>query len=512
MLFSSSIFLFLFLPTVLLGFYSLRRIFGFRVATYFLTLASLFFYAYWNPYYLILILGSVAANLLLAQQMVGRSAETPPSRRWLVAGILFNLALLGYYKYSIFIANSVLSLVSDVPLFLQITLPLAISFFTFQQVAFLVDAYKDPGLLSSTRWDSYLLFVTFFPQLIAGPIVHHKALVPQLNRDTLGNVSTHMVALGVCVFLLGLFKKAVLADQLAQLSGPVFEKLATGADLAAVEAWLGILVYTFRLYFDFSGYSDMAFGLGLLFGVILPINFFSPYRAGNINETWARWNITLGNFFGNYVFKPLGGRKRGHLLTMRNLMIIMLLSGVWHGAGWNYLLWGVMQGAAMAVAYVWPYVLLAIGLAAWREQVWYSKYLAVFLTFSFWVFSLVAFRVTNTDDIWRFYDAMFSLDWTALSGLGERFKGQLGQLMNAFGGDASFHLSGESLSLLALLICFPLIFGAPNVFQFFGITRNGRIGRASVNIWQALWVGLLAAFAIAQVINGTANEFIYFAF
>ena len=512
MLFSSSIFLFLFLPAVLLGFYGLRRLVGFREARLFLILASLFFYGYWNPVYIFLILGSIAANLWLARAIVGSAESSVPNRRALVCGVLFNLALLGYFKYSIFIANSFVMFASGEPLFLQITLPLAISFFTFQQVAFLVDVYKDPTLLRSTGWESYLLFVTFFPQLIAGPIVHHKALVPQLNEDTLGKVVSSTVTLGIGIFLLGLAKKTLLADQLGQISGPVFERLASGTDLGAVEAWLGILVYTFRLYFDFSAYSDMAFGLGLLFGVILPINFFSPYKAGNINDTWQRWNITLGNFFGHYVFRPLGGRKRGHLVTVRNLMVIMLLSGVWHGAGWNYLLWGVMQGLAMGVGFLWPYAMAAMGLSTWRDHAWYSRCFAIPLTFAFWVLSLVAFRVTDTDDVWRFYGSLFSLSWADVMEAWARLGLDVTRIVDAAAGAASFRSSSELHSVLALLICFPLVFAAPNVFQFFGVTRNGRIGAAGVSAWQGLWVGVLAALAAAQVIGGNSNEFIYFAF
>jgi D-alanyl-lipoteichoic acid acyltransferase DltB (MBOAT superfamily) len=197
---------------------------------------------------------------------------------------------------------------------------------------------------------------------------------------------------------------------------------------------------------------------------------------------------------------------------VRNLAIIMLLSGLWHGAGWNYLLWGVMQGLAMGVGYLWPFAMAAMGLAAWREKAWYASFLAVAITFAFWVFSLVAFRVTNTDDVWRFYETLFSLGWQDVIALAGRLSDQGGQLMSAFAGSDSFRLAAEFHSVLALFICFPIVFLAPNVFQFFGVTRNGRLGRASVSGRQALWVGLLAAFALAQVISGTANEFIYFAF
>jgi alginate O-acetyltransferase complex protein AlgI len=510
-LFSTSTFLLIFLPLVLSGFYGIRRYLGFPLARLFLLLASLVFYGYWNPAYVLLILGSIVANLVIARHIVAPCPESPPDRNWLLFGILLNIGLLGYFKYSLFLANTVLAFMGETPLFLQITLPLAISFFTFQQVAFLVDAYKEPGLVAATSAENYALFVTFFPQLIAGPIVHHRALVPQLGENVLGIVSSRVFLLGVSIFLLGLFKKVMLADELQLLSGPVFERLANGEDLSPLKAWLGILVYTFRLYFDFSAYSDMAFGLALLFGVTLPVNFFSPYKAGNINETWQRWNITLGNFFGNYVFKPLGGRKRGHLVAVRNLMIIMLLSGMWHGAGWNYLLWGLMQGVAMGLGYIWPVLMVRLGWGKVRGLSWY-RFAAIFLTFTFWVFSLVAFRVTNMDDVWTFYATLLSFDGAAAAQMIATFSQGATQLALAFTGAESFQQTRDFQSLFALLVCFPLVFLAPNVFQYFGVTRIGRIGRANVTPAQAFTVGLLAGLAIFKVLSGSASDFIYFAF
>lgn len=255
----------------------------------------------------------MAVNYSFARHITSGSSEPGRNKTALVTGICFNLGLLAYYKYSAFAVASASSLFLDYPIMLDLVLPLAISFFTFQQIAFLVDVYRDASIMDDTSVEKYLCFVLFFPQLIAGPIVHRKQLVPQLGRDALNSVTAKHIQLGLAIFCLGLFKKVILADQIAEISEPSFERHAQGRDLVPRTAWLGVLAFTFRLYFDFSAYSDMAFGLGLMFGIILPVNFFSPYKATNINEIWGRWNITLGRFFGSYIFKPLGGRSRGPL-------------------------------------------------------------------------------------------------------------------------------------------------------------------------------------------------------
>lgn len=512
MLFSSTHFIFLFLPLVLIGFHALRLTAGAGAGRLLLIVASTFFYGWWNPAYVILIVLSMLTNYALGLT-IGKSSTSGNSKKIaLLAGLALNLGLLGYYKYAGFITASVSGLFLDYPILVDIVLPLAISFFTFQQIAFLVDVYRNSSIMETTTLEKYLCFILFFPQLIAGPIVHHKQLVPQLADKVLNGITLRHLMLGIGIFSLGLFKKVILADQIADISEPIFLRHSEGRDLSPSTAWIGILTFTFRLYFDFSGYSDMAFGLGLMFGIILPINFFSPYKANNINETWLRWNITLGQFFAAYVFKPLGGRSRGSIITARNLIILMLLSGVWHGAGWNYLIWGLMQGSAMMWLLFWPKIVSRITSEKLRESWAYSTFFCCAVTFVFWIFSLVAFKVTNMKDMARYYSAMFDLsandlvEWlSAYFQQATTFGENLltgGPLLN------SVLLEGTSW----LILCFAIVFLAPNVFQFFGVTRNGRIGNAKVDLGRGILAGIAGGLAIVMTISSTSSDFIYFVF
>ncbi|MFT6958867.1 MAG: alginate O-acetyltransferase complex protein AlgI [Halieaceae bacterium] len=512
MLFSSTYFIFLFLPLVLIGFHALRLLAGARAGRLLLIVASTFFYGWWNPAYVVLIVLSMVSNYTIGS-LIGRAATDIRYKRLaLLAGLASNLGLLAYYKYAGFIVVSVSGLLVDYPILIDIVLPLAISFFTFQQVAFLVDVYRDNSIMETTTLEKYLCFILFFPQLIAGPIVHHKQLVPQLADKVLNGITSRHIMLGIGIFLLGLFKKVVLADQIADISEPIFLRHGEGSDLDPVTAWIGILAFTFRLYFDFSGYSDMAFGLGLMFGIILPINFFSPYKATNINETWLRWNITLGQFFAAYVFKPLGGRSRNVLTTARNVLILMLLSGVWHGAGWNYLIWGLMQGSAMVWLLFWPGFISLVTSIKLRESWAYSTLFCGAITFTFWILSLVAFKVTRVEDISRYYKSMFTLSATDIGEWIESYYQQVTTFTESLfmGGSLvnSVLLEGTSW----LIVSFAIVFLAPNVFQFFGITRNGRIGRAKLSVGRGVLAGVAGGLALAMTISGTSSDFIYFVF
>jgi len=512
MLFSSNYFVFLFLPLVLAAYHGLRIWVAVEPARYLLIAASLLFYGWWNPAYIALIMLSMGINYTLGTYIAGGQSSSIRKRYALLAGITFNLGLLGYYKYSGFLVSSISALFFDYPVIVDVVLPLAISFFTFQQVAFLVDVYRDNSIMKATSLEKYLCFVLFFPQLIAGPIVHHKQLVPQLDNASLNSVTAKQIQLGLAIFVLGLFKKVVLADQIAEISEPIFDRHAEGRELAPRTAWLGILAFTFRLYFDFSAYSDMAFGLGLMFGVILPVNFFSPYKARNINDTWGRWNITLGHFFGNYIYKPLGGRSRGPLISARNVLILMLLSGVWHGAGWNYLIWGLMHGTAMVWLLLWPVIMNRVGLHGLRNTWVYGTFFSCLFTFSFWVLSLVAFKVTRVDDMLRFYRTLFDIslaeigEWTKL--VWQQLYVFLSDLVTGGPVVASALLEGTVWLLISTVIVFLL----PNVFEYFGVTRNGRIGRADLDLRKAMLVGIVGGVALAKVVSGASSEFIYFVF
>ena len=324
MLFNSYEFLFLFLPLSVAGFFLVGSRGHHRLAVAWLAGASLFFYGWWNPAYVWLILASIGVNYTLGLGLGSRPSQGGLLRRFLLTlGITFNLGLLGYYKYSNFFVDTACSLMGGTSHLAAITLPLAISFFTFQQIAFLVDTYKGHARVYDLL--HYCLFVTFFPQLIAGPIVHHREMMPQFMRRSFLRLNSEHVAIGLTLFCMGLFKKVVLADGVAAYATPIFHAAEQGVSLSFFDAWAGALAYTFQLYFDFSGYCDMALGIARVFGIRLPLNFNSPYKARNMIEFWRRWHMTLSRFLRDYLYIPLGGNRHGRVRRYVNLMLTMLL-------------------------------------------------------------------------------------------------------------------------------------------------------------------------------------------
>ena len=389
MLFNSPVFILAFLPITFLIYFFLTRGGFIKLSKMWLVLASLFFYGYWDPVYLLLIGSSIVVNFTLAN----RIRETQHKQGYLYTGILFNLGLLGYFKYAdFFIDNVNMALASQIPE-LNIVLPLAISFFTFQQVAYLVDTKN--GECEESDFLSYCLFICFFPQLIAGPIVHHKEMMPQFDQAGKSRIQARNVILGLMIFAIGLFKKVVLADALAQYVDPVFH-LSLTQEVGFTAAWLGSLAYTFQLYFDFSGYCDMAIGAALLFNIVLPINFNSPYKAVNIQDFWRRWHMTLSRWFRDYVYVKLGGNRVGKLLTLRNVFLTAFVSGIWHGAGWTFVIWGAMHGLAMVVHRLYSDH-LAFSLPRW---------VAWLLTFLFVNFAWVVFRAESLTSALNIYAGM----------------------------------------------------------------------------------------------------------
>jgi alginate O-acetyltransferase complex protein AlgI len=350
MLFNTYAFILGFLPLTLLLFHGLRGAGFARSSVGVLALLSLVFYGWWNPIYLLLIVPLMLVNFALAARIVPRDGRWPRAARpLLVLGIVLNLATLGYFKYANFFVDN-LNTVAGLDLVLgKVVLPIGISFFTFQKIAFLVDAYRNR--VDRLNFVDYVLFVTFFPQLIAGPIVHHSEVIRQFRDQT--RVSMQTIALGVTIFMIGLAKKVLLADTAARYASPLFDAVAAGAHPDVLAAWGAALAYTVQLYFDFSGYSDMAIGGGLLFGIRLPINFASPYKAESIIEFWHRWHITLSRFLREYLYIPLGGSRQGPARRYVNLMITMLLGGLWHGAGWTFVVWGALHGFYLVVNHLW---------------------------------------------------------------------------------------------------------------------------------------------------------------
>ncbi|AQW88379.1 membrane bound O-acyl transferase, MBOAT family [Campylobacter pinnipediorum subsp. caledonicus] len=394
MLFNSFEFIFLFLPLVFFGYFYLNSINKFDMAKLFLVISSLFFYSYWNIKYLPIILVSMGFNYFVSQSLIKNKNKTT-----LVLGIVCNVALLGYFKYADFFIMNLNMLGANIAQ-LNILLPLAISFFTFQQIAYLVDSYKGINTHKQS-WLDYALFVSFFPQLIAGPIVHHKEMMPQF-ADSNNKIKIYKnIACGIFIFSIGLFKKVVIADKFAGYATSGFD---IAASLNLLEAWATSLSYTIQLYFDFSGYTDMAIGIALMFNIKLPNNFNSPYKALDIQDFWRRWHMTLSRFLKDYVYIPLGGNKNGKLRTYVNLLATFIIGGIWHGAGWTFVFWGFLHGIAIVIHRIWT----SFGFKM-------NKILAWFITFNFVNIAWIFFRANTWDDAIKVLSSMFSLQDVVLA-------------------------------------------------------------------------------------------------
>ena len=448
MLFNSFSFLFLYLPVVLAGYCMLAR-WRPRWTIGWLALVSLFFYGYWDTRYLPLLLASILFNYWCGMRIGAAGALR---KHWLVFGLAANLSLLAYYKYANFFVASLNQVAGAQLQGWEIILPIGISFFTFTQIAFLVDCHRGlagDGEYSFTR---YTLFVSYFPHLIAGPVLHHKEMMPQF--DTRPGPNAADFAVGISIFVMGLAKKVLLADPLSVLVDPVF---APGAEPQLIEAWIGALAYTMQLYFDFSGYSDMAIGLSRLFGVKLPINFNSPYQAANIGEFWRRWHMTLSRFLRDYLYVPLGGNRSGRMARYRNLMLTMVLGGLWHGAGWTFVVWGALHGLYLVLHHAW----LALG--GQRLGQWWGRGLTFIAVMLAWV----VFRAPDLATAGEMLLAMAGGNGVALPrGMAEYAQAWLAfGLEPAFTGIRWIDFSGPGVS--TLLLALALAFRAPNTQQIF---------------------------------------------
>lgn len=405
MLFNSYIFILVFLPITLTMYFFLRKAGKWQLGISMLVIASLFYYGWWNPAYLILIGGSIVVNYSLGIGL-NRTREVFAGKSLLFFGVAANLLLLGYFKYIDFSISSINALLGTEIELLRVALPLAISFFTFQQIAFLVDTYR--GETSEYNFLDYCLFVTFFPQLIAGPIVHHREMLPQFSTNYDKRVLAEDLSVGTTLFAFGLFKKVILADNLALFANPVFDGSAGGDVPTMFNAWVGITAYTLQLYFDFSGYSDMALGLGRMFGIVLPINFNSPYQATSVVDFWRRWHITLSRFLRDYLYIPLGGNRKGPARRYINLMLTMLLGGLWHGAAWTFVVWGFLHGFYLCVNHVWDMVCKRFNLQWWGPA-WSGVFVARLLTLLAVMVGWVFFRAPTFDGAWAMLQGMMGM-------------------------------------------------------------------------------------------------------
>jgi alginate O-acetyltransferase complex protein AlgI len=508
LLFNSFEFIFLFLPVSLAGFFAVSRYLGSTAAQLWLIAASLFFYAWWNPVYLPLLGGVMVFTYALGKRLSAR-----PSKALLALGIAVLLGVLGWFKYASFFVANVDALTGVGWTMGAIVLPLAISFFTFQKIAYLVDSYK--GLTRDTRPVEFTLFVVFFPQLIAGPIIHWKEVLPQFKDGWTYRPHAENFAVGIAIFALGLFKKAVLADGIAEYATPTFTAAEAGLAPDLLTAWGAALAYTFQLYFDFSGYSDMAIGAARMFGILLPLNFNSPYKAANIADFWRRWHITLSRFLRDYLYIPLGGNRAGPLRRYRNLMATMLLGGFWHGAGWTFILWGGLHGAYLVLNQGWQ----KVAPAALVRQRWYGA-AAWAVTFLAVVAAWVPFRAPTMDGAGRILAGMIGMNGISLpNAVGARI-GAFRPALESVG--IEFALGGGSAFVFGwvwIAALFVIAVWAPNTQQIVGRYRSALdfdpAEAARRLAWRptAGWAVATGAVAAAGALALTQiSEFLYFQF
>lgn len=501
MLFTTAAFVLLYLPIVLGGYFLL----GWRrpgLAAGWLAAASLFFYGYWMPAFTLLLLASIAVNfgigLAIARRAPAPGMGQPASRvatLWLIAGITFNLGLLAYFKYANFLVDNFNALTGLEWHIGHIILPIGISFYSFTQIAYLVDCWR--GIVKEFRIVHYGLFVTFFPHLIAGPVLHHAQMMPQFaKREVYGFQGANFWA-GLVIFSIGLLKKVVLADGIAPYADAVFSGADAGFVPTLAEAWLGALAYTLQIYFDFSGYSDMAIGLSWLFNIRLPFNFNSPYKARNISEFWRRWHITLSTFLRDYLYIGLGGNRFGAGRRYANLMITMVLGGLWHGASWSFVIWGGLHGAYLMVNHCFRALTERLG---WQTGLDASKPFG----WLSWVVTLLAVVVA-----WVFFRAQ------TLAGAGKMLLGLTGAVHAMAGLDPALWNAGlqpgVGLAWVAVLGFVALALPNSNwlgerVRERFATARDLRVGLGAAALLTALLLVLL------NTARESVSAFIYFNF
>jgi alginate O-acetyltransferase complex protein AlgI len=433
MLFNSYEFIFIFLPIVVAVFFALGSA-SRAWALGWIIAASLFFYGWWRPLNVLIITPSVLINFVLARwlQRLNKQERRGAAQAVLMVGIAFNVAFLGYFKYSNFFVGTINDAFGTQMFLARVVLPLGISFITFQKIAFLIDVHA--GRIEAFTLQDYFLFVLFFPQLIAGPIVHYREMMPQFRRASC-RFDKGNVCVGLTLFAFGLFQKVFLADNIAQFVTPLYQQATSGGGIPLLSAWIAAVGFTLQIYFDFSGYTDMALGIARLFGVKLPPNFNSPLRASSIIDFWLRWHMTLTRFLTAYIYNPLAlwltrrraARGRAFVsernmgpgafseLLMLPTMLTMLVSGIWHGAGYTFIVWGVLHGAFLTVNHAWR----LFGTKLWRDKSSYSRFMqpaGFIITFACVAASMVIFRSPNLTTASHLLQGMLGLHGIGLSG------------------------------------------------------------------------------------------------
>ena len=505
MVFHSFQFIFLFLPLAYLGFVVAHRLAGWTAAFRFLLVASLVFYAQWSVAFATILLISISANYWLGNRIM--AANSRPERAWmlLLAGIGLNVVALGYFKYSNFLIDIANQLTGAEAAHIKLLLPVGISFYTFVQIGYLVEAYN--GRVAKVGLDRYALFAAFFPCVTAGPLVLQREMLEQMQERRDEAFDVQRLAVGLTMFGIGLFKKVFLADSIAPYANAVFDGAGAGEGLTVAIAWLGATAYALQLYFDFSGYSDMALGLGLMFGLKLPLNFDSPFKATSISDFWRRWHMTMTRFFTTYIYTPLaikgmrwagqrgGGRVARFMMTGGiPALVTFVVAGVWHGAGWTFVVYGVIHGLAIAIN------------LGWREARLPQPPAAVgwLLTMAVVVSGLVVFRAPTLE--------------LATSILGSMWLPFLMPTPEA----AALVAIDQRLALATIVLLGAIVLLMPNSQQILhrswvssdAMPETARAAAGLVS-WRpsiGLSIGFAATFAIAIASIGAGSTFVYYQF
>jgi alginate O-acetyltransferase complex protein AlgI len=511
MLFNSYIYILIFLPLTLYGYYHLKINSRYTLSIVWLILASITFYCWWNPAYLLLIIGSILCNYALGT-LISNNTIATSNRRWLlIAGIASNLLLLFYYKYLLFFVGLINFLATQDWELENILLPLAISFFTFQQIAFLVDSYRQDS--KHHGFLNYCLFVMFFPQLIAGPIVHHKEMIPQFVSDHDNGLDWNNISVGCAIFTIGLFKKVIIADSLAEMSTPLFTAVEQDAELSLLESWIAALAFTLQLYFDFSGYADMAVGSARMFNIKLPINFNSPYKSVSIIDFWRRWHMTLSRFLRDYLYISLGGNRKGEARRFANLFITMLLGGIWHGAGLTFVIWGALHAVYLIINHAWRKMVRrwSMGSSAIYEHA--CKWLTLVCIIVGWVF----FRAETTGGAMSILKGMAGMHGIALPQKYFIRWGEYGNWLQEYGIQFYNMKNFSSLSdIWLLLFLLGTTMTLPNSYQLLNKYKPilGDVGPSSWSLSLTRLSGLLFGLALLYCLlsMNRVSEFLYFQF
>ncbi len=516
-------FICVFLPATIVVFIFLSRTWGSSSAILWLIAASLLFYAWWNPIFTLFLMAAIVSNYFISRAIIHFQKQ---KKFLLTIGIIFNLSILIYFKYTNFFLQTLQEIGWSHGVFSPIILPLGISFITFQMIAYLVDVYRSKE--AGFGFVQYCFFITFFPKLIAGPITRSSEIAPQISNNRAFRFRESNLAVGLTIFVLGLWKKVVFADTLAVYASSIFGAADVGISMNFFESWLGVVAYALQLYFDFSGYADMAIGIARIFSIQLPINFLSPYKSKSIVEFWRTWHITLSNFLCDYLYIPLGGNRKGTLRKYGNLLCTMLIGGLWHGAGWTFVFWGGLHGIFLIVNHWWRTFHFSCSTRIGRNLASFSSWLLTFIcTLVAWVF----FRAETFGGAWNLLKGMAGFRGIALpQSLLAHFSIPLKQLMLTFG--FRFNLVETmvlrpdmfSRGVLWICILFVVVMFAPNTQEFMGsflpiinpekhpVPQRTPLCRWSPTTRYAFGIAVLSFISFASLMILQKTEFLYFQF